>query len=66
MMFYIEVLMTVFNILLFCVLNEIIKDFKINQIRFINQQNRNTAAIFEIKESLKEMKANNNEHHRNI
>jgi hypothetical protein len=45
-------LMTIFNILIFFVNHMLIKNFKINQIDFINQQNRNVVDIFNIKNRL--------------
>lgn len=52
MIFYIITLMTIFNILILIINANNIRDFKLNQIDFINQQNRNTVAIWKIQDKL--------------
>lgn len=44
--------MTIFNILILIINANNIRDFKLNQIDFINQQNRNTVAIWKIQDKL--------------
>lgn len=46
------VLITILNILIFFVNLNNIRQFKINQIDFINQQNRNVVDILDIKNEL--------------
>ena len=52
MTIFIIIILTLFNILLFSINVQMIIDFKRNQILFINQQNKNTIDIFDIKDKL--------------
>lgn len=55
MIFIIIILLTVLNLSILFANIKIINDFKITQILFINQQNRNTIAISDIKSRLLEI-----------
>lgn len=52
----IVILLTVLNIMIFFANHLLIKHFKLNQVDFINQQNRNAIDILNIKDELKGLK----------